>query len=236
MKTLKNFKLTLKTNKKLNPKIWQEENLIPKVRIQLLKIAYEWANHANIPSEIIEDIILVGGNANYNYTRYSDLDIHIKFDFSRMPECDSLIKDYFKEKKINWSLTHNIKIYNIPVEVYPQNTKERFSINSGIFSLKNNKWINKPQKENIKFSDELLIKKVKDYQDLIDYLISISADSGELETIKKKIKNQREVSVQTQGEYSFDNLVFKELRNKGYMKKIDNYIRSKEDEKLSLTK
>ena len=63
----------------------------------------------------------------------------------------------------------------------------------------------------------LLIKKVKDYQDLINYLISISADSGELETIKKKIKNQREISVQSQGEYSFDNLVFKELRNKGYM-------------------
>ena len=67
-------------------------------------------------------------------------------------------------------------------------------------------------------------------------MISISADSGELETIKKKIKNQREISVQSQGEYSFDNLVFKELRNKGYMKKSDDYIRSKEDEKLSLTK
>lgn len=237
MKSLKNFKLTLKYNKQLNPKIWQDENLIRKVRIQLLKIAYEWSDYANIPSDIIDDIIIVGGNTNYNYTKYSDIDLHIKFDFDKMPECDSLIKDYFKEKKINWSLTHDIKIYDIPVEIYAQDSKEKFSIDSGIFSVKNDKWINKPQKENLKFTDnKLLIKKVKNYQELIEYLISNSADVKELENIKQKLKNLRTSSVQKNGEYSLDNLVYKEIRNKGYLKKIDDYIRSKQDEKLSLTK
>jgi hypothetical protein len=237
MKVLKDFKLTLKYNKKLNPKIWKDDNLKTEIRVQLLKIAYEWMSYANIPSKIIDDIIIVGGNTNYNYTRYSDIDLHIKFDFDNMPECDSLIKDYFKEKKINWGLTHKIKIYGIPVEIYAQDSKEKFSVDSGIFSVKKNEWINKPQRTSINlYDDKLLIKKVKDYQELIDYLISNFADAEELKNVKQKLRNMRTTSVQEKGEYSFDNLVFKELRNKGYLKKIDAYINSQQDKKLSLTK
>ena len=67
-------------------------------------------------------------------------------------------------------------------------------------------------------------------------MISNSADAEELKNVKQKLRNMRVTSVQEKGEYSFDNLVFKELRNKGYLKKIDAYINSQQDKKLSLTK
>ena len=36
------------------------------------------------------------------------------------------------------------------------------------------------------------------------------------------------------GEFSVENLVFKELRNLGYIDKVTEYIRSKQDQRLSL--
>jgi hypothetical protein len=36
------------------------------------------------------------------------------------------------------------------------------------------------------------------------------------------------------GEFSVENLVFKELRNRGYLDKVNDYILSTQDENLSL--
>ena len=64
----------------LNVKFWDGLTLRTEVRDKLLEIGYIWAEFAKIPSNAIQDIILVGGNANYNYTEYSDLDLHLVVD------------------------------------------------------------------------------------------------------------------------------------------------------------
>ena len=58
---------------KLNIKFWDEGGLRPEVREKLMQIGVKWADFAKIPSTAVKDVILVGGNANYNYTRFSDL-------------------------------------------------------------------------------------------------------------------------------------------------------------------
>jgi len=44
----------------------------------------------------------------------------------------------------------------------------------------------------------------------------------------------RAAALKQGGEFSVENLVFKELRNLGYMNKVEEYLRSKQDERFSL--
>ena len=87
MKTYRDLKLTLRYNTQLNSKFWVGESMKPEVREGLLRIAEEWAEFANIPSLAIIDVVLVGGNANYNYTKYSDLDLHLIVSKEDIADC-----------------------------------------------------------------------------------------------------------------------------------------------------
>ena len=44
----------------------------------------------------------------------------------------------------------------------------------------------------------------------------------------------RSSAIEKGGEYAPENLVFKELRNRGYLDKMSKYVRNLEDEDLSL--
>ena len=84
---------------KLNIKFWDERGLRPEVKDKLLQIGTKWAEFAKIPSTAVKDMILVGGNANYNYTRFSDLDLHLVVDKSQIADCPELLDDYLRDKK-----------------------------------------------------------------------------------------------------------------------------------------
>ena len=60
----------------------------------------------NIPKKAIKDVILTGGNVNYNYTRYSDIDLHLVID-KEMIDCPTVLDDYLQSKKQLWALTHD---------------------------------------------------------------------------------------------------------------------------------
>jgi len=72
----------------------------------LNKIGKEWAEFANIPNSAIKDVIVTGGNANYNYTKYSDIDLHLMIDKSKI-DCEDILDDYLRAKKQLWALTHD---------------------------------------------------------------------------------------------------------------------------------
>ena len=99
MKTLINeLKLTLKSHNKLNPKLWNDDKLDPEVWRQLNRISKAWAEFANIPDKAIKDVIVTGGNANYNYTKHSDIDLHLVVDKDKI-KCQGLLDDYLQSKK-----------------------------------------------------------------------------------------------------------------------------------------
>lgn len=235
MKTLNNFRITLRYNDELNPKIWVNNSLKSKVVNKLKLIADKWAMYANIPKNAIKDVILVGGNANYNYTRYSDIDLHLVVDKQRIANCPDLLDDYLRDKKQLWSLTHDIKIYGHNVELYAQSTEDPYPKGQGVYSIKNNKWLVEPKKENINFTkDKFLAKKIKNMMNQIDYLIDNHADEDEFIKLKEKLRDMRAAAIQRGGEFSFENLIFKDLRNRGYLDKISEYIKKSEDERLSV--
>jgi hypothetical protein len=67
-------------------------------------------------------------------------------------------------------------------------------------------------------------------------MISSNANDDSFDKLKKKFKTMRSAGLKKSGEFSVENLVFKELRNLGYLDKMNSYITSKQDEKLSLKK
>ena len=85
------------------------------------------------------------------------------------------------------------------------------------------------------FSDPLLKQKVRDMMERIDDLIDTQADDiTVLNKLKEKIRTMRGSAIQRGGEFALENLVFKELRNRGDLDKLSKYIRTIEDKNLSL--
>lgn len=87
----------------------------------------------------------------------------------------------------------------------------------------------------VDLADPLLIRKVRDMMEEIDDLIENEADdTNVLRKLQKKIRDMRASAIQQGGEFALENLVFKELRNRGYLDKLSNHIRHLEDTNLSL--
>jgi hypothetical protein len=228
---------TLQYHSELNPKLWQDNKLKPEVRGKLLQIAATWIKFANIPHEAVIETIITGGNVNYNYTPLSDIDLHLVVSRDALNPNRALTDDYLQDKKILWSLSHqNINIYGYPVELYAQDVNEQPHENQGVYSITKNEWIAMPRNIGIDFAaDAHLQKKVQYYKDLIDKMIMQQATDGTFDMIKQKIKKMRGDSIAKSGEFAFGNLVFKELRNQGYLDKMDAYQKSNQDKALSLS-
>lgn len=74
----------------LNPKIWKKNSkgsyiLSPKVREKLLEIAYEFIESLKV-DVIVSDVHLTGSLVNFNWSQYSDFDLHIIADFNQFPK------------------------------------------------------------------------------------------------------------------------------------------------------
>lgn len=224
---------TLKLHKELNPKFWQDEKLDNKIKNKLISLAMYWADYAKIDEKIIKDIIFTGGNANYNYTDQSDVDVHLLIEKDKL-KCDKLVDDYILDKKNLWSLNHNIKIMGNPVEIFAQDVNQGTPADQGVYSLLKDKWITKPKKEFVNVKSKSFKSKVKHFIDLIDYFINNKIkDLDAIEKLKEKIRLFRAAGLKSAGEYSYENLIFKELRNLGYIDKLKDYADKVIDQKFS---
>lgn len=228
------LKVYLQYHKKLNPKLFDGEVLKPDVRHILLKNAFAWMDFASIPKSFVKDIIFTGGNAQYNYTKYSDIDVHIVYDRKLFRLNDKLLDDHFKDKKTLWTLTTHIKVKGYSVEMYAQDSNDNL-VAAGVYSLLNNHWVKKPVKGSYDFKhDDALNSKVKSYIDMIDDMIKTKSPVKEFKKIKDKLKDMRKSALMTGDEFSFDNLVFKSLRNSGVLDRMNKYLQSYKDKELSL--
>ena len=240
MKTFKSFitekKLTLEFHKELNSKFWNENKELDKeVKDKLLEIANAWAEYANIEAKDIKDVYLLGGNCNYNYTKYSDLDIHLVIDMDKI-SCDrDLLFLYYMDKKNIWGENHDITVKGYPVEIFAQDYKDEPKIGQGVYSLKYEKWIQEPTREDVtRYKASQIKHKVIFYTALINKALKGKMSLDEIAKLKEKIRLMRKAGIEKGGEYSFENLVFKEIRNRNLLTKLNNYKKEKIDKMLSL--
>lgn len=213
----------------LDPTIWDNVNgqyvLKSKIRSKLLIIADDFYDSLDLDFVDIKDVIFTGSLANFNWSNFSDIDLHLMMDFTEVDKNVDLVKNYFNSKKSTWNDEHDIKIKGYDVEVYAQDIKEKH-YSTGIYSILHNKWLIKPN-PNEKIGDKNLIKqKASEYMNLIDSL-EIFYEKGhynylirKIDKIKDKIKKMRQSGLESSGEFSNENLIFKVLRRTGYIEKL----------------
>ena len=232
---------SFKLQDELNPKVWDNEDTLNKeVREKLLAVATEFIDFLGVPI-LVEDIIFTGSLANYNWSKYSDIDLHIVADFSQFSDdLLPLYEELFKVKKTLFNTDHNIKIFGYDVELYIQDSNETPTLSSGVYSILNNDWKNKPKKEKIKIDKNLIRQKSNQWMEIIDTALEAASDvtADDATEILKKCKNKlskyRVCGLQKGGEYSDENLVFKVLRRNGYIEKLINFKNDLLDKELSL--
>lgn len=215
------FKLTLKYHKILNPEIWYENKLEEKDIKFILSHVYDFLKYSGVSKKYIKDIVFTGSNANFNYTKYSDIDIHV------MVEGIDAKSDALYDKKVKWGQTHkNLKLGRYPLEFYVQDNHDHFPTGQGVYSILKNKWLIEPKHlSNINkiFKDPKTIVKVEHNIKYIKTLID-KGSKEDIEHYKDKLYKMRTGGLKAEGEFSIENIVYKELRNRSYIEKLNNKL------------
>jgi len=214
--------------------IFDENQMMHKdIRKKLMDIADSFVEFIGIDF-FIHDIILVGSLANYNWSNYSDVDIHLIVDFENSGYSIDLLQEFFDAKKTLWNNSNEIKISNYDVELYVQDIDEEFH-SAGIYSILKNKWVNKPEKSTNKIDKSKILDKADEFARKIDILLKNFDENKDIKkqsiTLYKKIKKFRKCGLSKGGENSYENLTFKLLRRNGYIEKLlnlKNKIRNKD--------
>ena len=207
----------------LNPEIWNNFMLIPEVKNKLMDIANNFIEFMEINKDSILNIVFTGSLANYNYNKFSDIDLHIIVDFDKIHKDCPIVGEFFNAERSLFNKKHNITIKDYPVEVYVEDSKNP-ATSSGVFSIKNNTWIKKPEYKNIDIDDKAVKVKHNYYVKIIKEVLKNKHGIEEAENILNKIYNMRKSGLSKGGEYSVENLVFKLLRNENLINKLKGYI------------
>tara|TARA_R100000008_G_scaffold47461_1_gene28103 strand:- start:1933 stop:2922 length:990 start_codon:yes stop_codon:yes gene_type:complete len=228
----------------LAPEIWQNKLMDPEVREKLLEISNKFFDDLGLSDlfnkeVILDDILLTGSLASYNWSSFSDVDLHILLDFEKIHENTELLQDLFKEKIINWNKKHNILIHGYEVEIYIQDSKEPH-ISMGVYSVLNNQWVAEPLHNEPEINYMDVKKKASKLMSLIDGVEKLFNhqkydDSHDFsKKIKEKIRKFRRCGLQKGGIFSEENLAFKVLRRNGYLQRLSDLFTDSYDAMMSL--
>ena len=224
----------------LNPKIFNEDqHMYDEVRTRLLMIADDFFETLDIGWVDIDDIILTGSLANYNWSKFSDVDLHILLQFEDVDDNVDLVREYFNSKKNLWNEKHDITIKGYDVELYVQDTHEPH-VSSGVYSVLWDGWVVTPEKGAKKIDEKKVAQKVNNLIDGIKHIYRIYKDEEydkvirSIQTLKEKIKKMRQAGLDREGEYSFENIAFKVLRRLEILDKISELETRAYDKSLTL--
>jgi hypothetical protein len=229
---IKNFDpSTIKFNDNLHPKLFDNNQKLKKnVQNILINIVNYFL--LNIDENIIIDNITITGSiVNYNYNKYSDIDLHFIIDKNDYPtdSFESIIDDFNTKAKL-WNYEHeNIKMFGHNIELYMQEKLE-IHTSTGVFNLIDNNWVKKPEKQYKDIDMAYLKSKLNKIADKINHVISQN-NPEKIEKFIDNLKLYRKAGLESEGEYAYENLLYKMLKHTGYMSKLYDYKRKLNIEK-----
>ena len=213
----------------LNPKIWEKNKMRPDVSKALLNIAKEYYDFLELPVEV-KDIVVSGSQANFNYSPYSDIDLHFIVSYDDV-QCDMEVDELFDTKRKLWKEQHDIKIHGIPVELYVEDEKKPAV--SSTYSILKQVWLKYPTLDNIVYNKDAVKEEVKKWTVVINHAIS----SNNLDVCRKAkdmLYQYRQAGLAKAGEFSVPNLTFKSLRNAELISKLMEKISDLYDKEMSI--
>ena len=214
----------------LNPEVWKGDELRVDVRYKLLEIAKRFIEYLEVPNFKLEDVILRGSLVNYNYTQYSDFDLHIVTDFTTIK--GDITEAFYLAKKKIWNDEHDITIKGHEVELYVED-KAAKNVSEGTYSVLDARWLRVPEYRQPDIDDRAVSAKARD----LIAQINRAVRAGSVEDITRlqdKIRLMRQAGLDAGGEFSTENLAYKIIRNKKFLDKLYKTKNSKIDQELSL--
>ena len=140
-----------------------------------------------------------------------------------------LVEGYLWSYKSQFNANHDISIYDVPVELYAEDSKQE-AISNGVYSLMEDRWLKEPKKIPPTDNDEDVQAKYQELKDAIDKC----DDSEVANELLDKIYTMRKSGLAEVGEFSTENMAFKLLRNDGSIDKLKKLKKEKVDKQLSL--
>ena len=221
----------------LEPKLWKGGKLDSRARLKLLDIADDFWEFAGIDWVRPCGIFLTGSICSYNWSKYSDIDLHLVVEFSEIGDRHDFVREYVNGKKTEWNDSHkDLSIYGYNVEVYVEDIDDN-TVSNGIYDLEANEWKIKPFKSNVKQIglDKYAIKDAAaeimtsidgfiEDADSTDDDVRLKDISSQLQKLLMKVHKWRRRGLEREGEFSLSNIVYKVLRRSGYIEKAWNLV------------
>ena len=212
------------TQSTLNPKLWDETSLKPNLRVKFAKIAKHFYDFLDIDVPIL-DIILIGSNANYNWTEHSDIDLHVVIDYQAVNKNLHLVKNYMMAKKSLWNTNYPLTYQGMAIELYAQDHNDKLHSTVGQYSIMNAKWLKEPSSKTISIDDDIIDQKAQPIEYQIDALQETDPKLEiKIQNILLHLRRMRQTGLEAEGEYSIENLAFKKLRNSGHLERLKNLL------------
>ena len=221
---------SLEAKEELSTALWEGGKLKEEIHHRLSQLAQDFMSFLDLEAEM-EDLLLVGSMAGYNYSKYSDIDLHIVLDFSKISADKELLRRFFTLAKSKWNRSRIVTLSGHDAEVYVEDVGDE-RIPTATYSVKSDAWITEPSKEDLTIDYEGVTKKVNEKMDEVDELQALY-DGGEYKeayqfgtVLRSKIKNFRQAGLDKEGEYSNENLTFKVLRRSGILDKMNEFVKN----------
>ena len=241
---------TFEKHDELNPKYWQDDKLNRNISKRLIKIAKRFLEGLELPVEhaageglmtaLVEDVRFTGSLANYNWSKYSDVDLHLVIDFNDIDDNVRLVEEYLNNLRWRWNNIHYVKLYGHEVEIYFENVGH-VTHSKGIYSLLRDEWIIEPDGETIEFDYPTARKKADSLLSEFN-LLSHMEESAPYDVIIQsadrllnRIHRMRKAGLNSPDqEYSAENIAFKILRREEIIDKLKQMKYNAIDRRLSI--
>ena len=212
------------TQSTLNPKLWDETSLKPNLRVKFTRIAKHFYDFLDINVPIM-DIILIGSNANYNWTEHSDIDLHVVIDYQAVNKNLHLVKNYMLAKKSIWNTNYPLTYQGMAIELYAQDANEELHSTVGEYSILQGKWIKQPSSKTVTVDDDVIDQKARPIEFQIDALQESDPKLEiKIQNILLHLRRMRQTGLEAEGEYSIENLAYKKLRNSGHLERLKHLL------------
>jgi hypothetical protein len=195
-------------------------------------MANDFYEKTELPAPIV-DIYLMGSAANYNWTPDSDIDVHVIIDYAKLQMPQETAFKTVKTAGAQWNAEHNIFIKGHKVEMNLQNAAEQKPYVTGIYSLNKDQWLRKPFKTPFNLNRQVLKFQYETMKNYVNNAIR-SGDREQMKAAKKYLDSYRQYGLDTYGELSYENIIYKMLRARGIIKQLKDFITQVYDKQMTV--
>jgi hypothetical protein len=216
---------TLQVSTTLYPPLWSKDKLSPAAKSQLIRIA-EWAlTDLNIPNAKMEDATISGSIANFNYSSFSDVDLHIFINIDHV-ENPRMVEAYMRTYSTVWNAEHEITLFGLPVNIFVKNAHGT-ELSAGIYSVMKSQWIRKPKPMKLEVTREEVLAVTLPYADKIETALDNyeknpgAAPCASYSGLRTDLRKFRKKHLEKDGELGVGNLAYKVLRRAGLINRLE---------------